>query len=481
MTSSKHTKRALFANVLTLVLCAAIFVGSTFAWFTDSVTSAGNKIIAGNLQVDLIHVGGGDDGQDVSLKDNPGHKIFDYDKWEPNYTVMETLKVVNKGNLAFKFRLDALLTGATAGPGGEALADVIDVYVYTGEGIPTTASFADMTEANGWRNAGSLSALIADTDGVAYGVLLPENAEPKNNEPAGSVQMTVALHMRESAGNAYQELSLGSLDFTLSAAQYTYEEDAFGDQYDKDATYSAPSSSESVSTAAELQAALAKGGLVTLENDIRDLTQPVTIPEGVTVTLDLNGKALASAAGTVIESSGNLTIISTETAGTAENPTLGTIASNSAEDYALRVQKGSVVIGADAETVVIMGQFGAISVCNGANVTINGGAYYAGVDESRPAEHTVYVSDSTLTVNGGTFASGVCDTIYGDGQASVVTLNDGIYVSQSGEARFLKNVVINGGSYNYDPTTLPADSGVTVNGTVVKDESTGFFNVTANG
>lgn len=234
MTSSKNTKRALFASVLSMLLCAAILIGSTFAWFTDTVSSNGNKIVAGNLKADLIHVGG-EEGEDVSIKENPDHLIFDYDLWEPNYTVMETLKVVNNGNLAFKFRLDAVAAGATAGPNGEKLADVIDVYVYEGTGNPAdTKSFADMTEANGWRNAGSLSALMADPDGIARGVLLPENATPKNDEPVGFVQMTVALHMQETTGNEYQGLSLGSLNFILNATQYTYEDDAFGDQYDKD-------------------------------------------------------------------------------------------------------------------------------------------------------------------------------------------------------------------------------------------------------
>ncbi len=231
----KNTKRALAASLLSLLLCCAMLVGTTFAWFTDSVKSGDNKIIAGSLKADLIHVV---DGEDISLKDNPEHLIFDYDKWEPGYTVMETLKVANKGDLAFKFRLDASASGATAGPEGEKLADVIDVYVYEGEGDPAdTGSFTEMTEENGWRNAGSLSSLMADTDGMAYGVLLPAGATSENGEPVGSVSMTVALHMQESAGNGYQGLSLGNLSFTLSAAQYTYESDAFGNQYDVDAEY----------------------------------------------------------------------------------------------------------------------------------------------------------------------------------------------------------------------------------------------------
>lgn len=270
MTNSKNTKRALLASVLSVMLCVAMLVGSTFAWFTDSVTSGKNQIVAGNLKVDLIHVGVGEEGGDVSIKDTPDHKIFNYDQWEPGYTAMETLKVVNKGSLAFKFRLDAIASGATAAPTGEKLADVIDVYVYEGDGIPAPTSFAAMTEGANWRNAGSLSELMADPDGMAYGVLLPADATPKNDEPVKEVQMTVALHMQEGAGNAYQGLTLGDLSFVLSATQYTFEDDAFDNQYDKDAKYPGDSNEGvSASTVEEINAAFQSGEkTVALSGDI---------------------------------------------------------------------------------------------------------------------------------------------------------------------------------------------------------------------
>ena len=37
-----------------LLLCVSMLVGSTFAWFTDSVTSSGNRIVSGKLAVDLL-------------------------------------------------------------------------------------------------------------------------------------------------------------------------------------------------------------------------------------------------------------------------------------------------------------------------------------------------------------------------------------------------------------------------------------------
>ena len=297
MTSSKNTKRALLASVLSVALCCAMLIGSTFAWFTDSVTSTGNKIVAGNLKVDLIHVGGGrageegiTEGADVSIKDNPEHKIFDYDKWEPGYTVMETLKVVNEGNLALKFRLVAVAEDAVAGPNDEKLADVIDVWVYEGEGIPEPESFEEVTaEDSGWRNAGSLSKLMADTDGIAYGVLLPEGATAKQeNEVVGSVQMTVALHMQECAGNAYQELSLGDLNFTLSATQYTFEDDGFGDnQYDITAEYPIATSDEGKAALVDTETpniVMGSNITITSEDNIRISTDKTIDFDGNTVT-----------------------------------------------------------------------------------------------------------------------------------------------------------------------------------------------------
>ena len=53
MTKQKTTKKTLLTSVLSLVLCVAMLDGTTFAWITDCVTSANNKIQAGNLKIDL--------------------------------------------------------------------------------------------------------------------------------------------------------------------------------------------------------------------------------------------------------------------------------------------------------------------------------------------------------------------------------------------------------------------------------------------
>ena len=53
MTSKKRTRRALLNSVISLFICFSMLLGTTFAWFTDSVTSANNIIKAGNLDVEL--------------------------------------------------------------------------------------------------------------------------------------------------------------------------------------------------------------------------------------------------------------------------------------------------------------------------------------------------------------------------------------------------------------------------------------------
>ena len=58
MTNAKSTKKALIASVLSLVLCFTMLLGTTFAWFTDSVTSSNNIIKAGNLDVEMYWADG---------------------------------------------------------------------------------------------------------------------------------------------------------------------------------------------------------------------------------------------------------------------------------------------------------------------------------------------------------------------------------------------------------------------------------------
>ncbi|MBQ9099030.1 MAG: hypothetical protein IJY50_06340, partial [Clostridia bacterium] len=103
MTKTKSTKKALIFSVLSLVLCLTMLVGTTFAWFTDSVTSGRNVIVAGNLDVVLEYKTNWDDEWTVVTEDTV---LFnDEALWEPGYTEVVFLRVSNAGTLALKYNL----------------------------------------------------------------------------------------------------------------------------------------------------------------------------------------------------------------------------------------------------------------------------------------------------------------------------------------------------------------------------------------
>ena len=53
MNNTKTTKRALLSSVLAMLICITMLIGTTFAWFTDTASTAVNKIQAGTLNVAL--------------------------------------------------------------------------------------------------------------------------------------------------------------------------------------------------------------------------------------------------------------------------------------------------------------------------------------------------------------------------------------------------------------------------------------------
>ena len=53
MTNSKSTKRALVSSTLAILMCMTMLIGTTFAWFTDTASTAVNKIQSGKLDVAL--------------------------------------------------------------------------------------------------------------------------------------------------------------------------------------------------------------------------------------------------------------------------------------------------------------------------------------------------------------------------------------------------------------------------------------------
>lgn len=232
MANKKVTRRALFTSIMSLILCCAMLMGTTFAWFTDSVTSGNNIIKSGTLDVTMEY------SEDATnWKDASTGTIFNYSHWEPGYTDVKYVKISNVGSLAFKFQLNIIGTAESAS--GANLADVIDVYM-----IPEAQKIGARDQIADEYKVGTLAQLMADNDGAAYGVMLPTvdkgatSVKLKEEDEAiattGSAEYTLALKMQENAGNEYQNLSVGGNGFTvqLLASQYTWENDSFDNNYD---------------------------------------------------------------------------------------------------------------------------------------------------------------------------------------------------------------------------------------------------------
>ena len=214
----KQTKKSLLFSALALLLSVSMLIGSTFAWFTDSVTSFANKIQSGTLKVDLELLDK-ETGEWNSLKATQA-PIFDYDKWEPGYVDTKILKVENEGNLALKWVAKFYSEKQLS-----ILADVIDVYVRPSEseiGYPANRSL------EGYTCVGSLKTFINSIEETTQGTL----------EAKEAAYLGIALKMREEAGNEYQNLSLGgAFDIRIFATQHTSESDSFGNQYDKNSLF----------------------------------------------------------------------------------------------------------------------------------------------------------------------------------------------------------------------------------------------------
>jgi len=224
--TKRSTKQALLLSALSLILCVSMLIGSTFAWFTDSVTSSNNKIQSGTLQIDLEMLVKNPDNSTSwkSIKEDNA-PIFNYSNWEPGYIDSKVLKVENEGTLALKWVAQFVSKKSLS-----ILADAIDVYV-----LPSATEIGFPGRSlTGYENKGTLRSFLNTISQTTYGTLMPAgDADGKDVAYLG-----IALKMREDAGNIYQGLDLGgSFDIKIFATQLNSEVDSFDKDYDIKSEY----------------------------------------------------------------------------------------------------------------------------------------------------------------------------------------------------------------------------------------------------
>jgi len=461
MKQKKATRSALFTSILSLLLCVSMLVGTTFAWFTDSVESGRNQIIAGNLDVELFYqVEGRDDWTKVTEDSN----IFKENTlWEPGHTEVVKLKVVNEGTLALKYRLGVNVAGETGSKnvaGTEfKLSDFIKFGIVEGDRDYTREQAVAAVDATASALNTAYSSEVIK--------LLPKTEDNTDNEDI----VTMVVYMPESIGNeanygkgeAVPTINLG---INLLATQVEYEEDSFDDQYDKDAAFTV-----TVSNAEELIAVLsevkarAKQQIpgengnksyrenvnIVLEGDIvidADTKFMYTDSNGAPLhfygmkgTLDLNGHDIVVESDALLEGK------------THANAVLLIQYSN--VDI---VGEGSII--ANNKAVPVFGW------ANG-SVNIYGGKYVTNASERN--ESAVYVNNSSMVINvyGGDFSESVYafNTHDTSANAPVIVLHEGVTYKD-----FLKNGTIDVIASDLNNGRIVLADGMYLKNTVVDGE-----------
>ena len=338
--SKSTTKRSLLVSVLALVMCVAMLVGTTFAWFTDSASTSVNKIEAGKLDIDVYYANTADGGEGstwtkldnnsapLSFLRKDGEKLVQ-DKnilWEPNCTYsLPALKIVNNGNLALKYKV--LITGIK---GDSELNNVIE---WT------------MKLDNEEFKLGSEHYLLPQANSEGFDIL------------------TIQGHMDANADNYYQGMTIEGIGITVYAAQYTYENDSNDNKYDENATY------YPVLDAAGMQDALTNGGNIKVDADVDPSDTLVATKD---TTIDMNGKTIANTEDVWKDNTNMWSLVSAREGAKLTISGNGTFKAKENDCFAVDVQDGSVV-------------------------TIENGTFVGNI-------HAVYVEEGTAYIKGGFYS-----------------------------------------------------------------------------
>ena len=488
MTKTRSTKSALIASILALCLCFTMLVGTTFAWFTDSVTSANNVIQSGNLDVVLEYKSNWSDGW-ATVDENT--KIFkDGALYEPGYTEVVYLRISNAGSLAFKYLLSFNLAneeGSINVYGDEfKLSDYLQVGTYVQDEYSSGFNYADilMPAMFGTREA-ALGSVELQKLSEANAVIC-ENAPILPGDDTAQV-VAIVLTMPDTVGNEAntrlgEDAPYIELGVRLFATQYTHENDSFGNQYD--ANVDQPAVHE-IHNAADFTKAFAEGGQAIIEN--MDLSGEnavyAELAEGKSLALNTNNSIIAKQDDKeyAIINNGNLEItgngtITTQFKGSIEN--WGKLYINNlnidvkGSKYGFHVKAGEVEIN----DLVLEAERGGLNV-QGGKVTVNSGSVTSTAYGTNIG-YLVYAASlerAEVIINGGDFRYEGAYYRHGvlyAGQNASIVVNGGTFGKGGSNTTKTKwitaanggTVTIYGGTFEFDPSAFVAEGYEAVKG-----------------
>ncbi len=232
MKKSSKTRASLLSSVISLTLCFAMLLGTTFAWFTDTASTGVNKIQAGNLDVDLKYakVEAGAVLETATWNSVEGKDdLFDKNAlWEPGHVEIAYLRVENLGSLALDYSLRVFAAGEQQGVNKAGKNFALSSYLKFGVVPDITTAYTDRADAvaavtepqslnvNDFKLTGE-KLLKEETKVVALVVWMPESVGNEANGKEGSDPATIDLKV------------------ILEATQAMHENDSFGNNYDESA------------------------------------------------------------------------------------------------------------------------------------------------------------------------------------------------------------------------------------------------------
>ena len=231
-----NSKKALPSSAFALVLSVAMLIGTTFAWFTDTASTAVNKIQSGNLKVGFQYWNGEKyvDAKDATL-------FSEETLWEPGHTEVVYLKVINQGNLALKYRLNTINTFeyqyAKNSDGNQIL-----LSKYLKIGIADGKNAAEgVYETREEAIAAAADNLVSYDSCTKDNTLLPATTDSESAD-----YFAFVVYMPTDVGNEanWDKNVRGSygapwirFNLALNATQASYENDSFDNKYDEGVPY----------------------------------------------------------------------------------------------------------------------------------------------------------------------------------------------------------------------------------------------------
>lgn len=228
MKTKQSTKHALWASVTAIALCMVMLVGTTFAWFTDTASTGVNRIEAGNLKIKLMY------SKDMTswVEATADTPLFDDNAlWEPGYTQIAYLKVVNTGSLALKY--DVTTNSYDKERGKNAAGNLFYIDQYLKVGLAETETAFENRSAAIAAISGSEKSMAKELRISKDWTVLEAGAE--SNPFAVVVYMPTTVGNEANNVQSWRHPSLKGFGLVVNATQATVESDSFGKTYDEKA------------------------------------------------------------------------------------------------------------------------------------------------------------------------------------------------------------------------------------------------------